>query len=249
MHSSSNAASLGAQPPGAAPPPPSGSDDPQETADTRRPRGGRAPVRGVLLEAAEAPYRFDPAARRSFYVLLRTEVGERRLWGAGLEAALQRAVSQPRIGDEVVVLPLGTKPVRLRVPAQDGHADAVGEERVLAQRRQWRIETQDHMHMLAQEAQQLRADRTPSPGTMQRDPRLTYAMAGLRLAAQYAQRLTADPRSQQQLLASIRHRIADALADGLDIHLPDRRVAMARAPILPGPGRAAEWDRHAHERP
>jgi hypothetical protein len=206
-------------------------------------------VRGVLLEAAAAPYPFDPAARRSFYVTLRTEVGKRRLWGAGLEAALQRAVSQPRIGDEVVVLPLGTKPVRLRVPAQDGHADAIGEERVLAQRRQWRIETQDHMHMLAQEAQQLRADRTPSPGTMQRDPRLTYAMAGLRLAAQYAQRLTADPRSQQQLLASIRHRIADALADGLDIHLPDRRVAMARAPILPGPGRAAEWDRHAHERP
>ncbi len=248
MHSTSNAEPLDGPPPGVPPSPPAGSD-PQGTASTRRPLGRHAPVHGVLLEAAAAPYRFDPAARRSFYVTLRTEVGERRLWGAGLEAALQRAASQPRIGDEVVVLSLGTKPVRLRVPAHDGHADAVGEERVLAQRRHWRIETQDHMHMLAQEAQQLRADRTPSPGTMQRDPRLTYAMAGLRLAAQYAQRLTADPRSQQQLLASIRHRIADALADGLDIHLPDRRVAMARAPLLPGPGRAAEWDRHAHERP
>ncbi|KPU97816.1 hypothetical protein APR48_35270 [Variovorax paradoxus] len=104
------------------------------------------------------------------------------------------------------------------------------------------------MHMLAQEAQQLRVERTLSPGSMERDPRLTYAMAGLQLAAQYVRRLTADPRSQQQLLASIRHRIADALGDGLDIHLPDKRVAMARAPSLPAPGRATEWDRHAHER-
>lgn len=248
MHSSSNAASLGAPLPGAASSPPSGSNDPQETASTRRPRGGRAPVRGVLLEAAAAPYRFDPAARRSFYVLLRTEVGERRLWGADLEAALQRAVSQPRIGDEVVVLPLGTQPVRLRVPAEDGYKDAVGEERMRAQRRRWRIETQDHTHMLAQEAQHLRVERTLSAETMRRDPRLTYAMAGLQLAAQYARRLTVDPHSQQQLLASIRHRIADALVDGLDLHLPDRRVAMAQAPVLSGPGRAAEWDRHAHER-
>lgn len=229
-------------------PQPSDVRDDKATAGTRRTSGGRTPVRGVLLAAAAAPYRFDPAARRSFYVHVRTEAGERTLWGADLEMALTRSASQPRVGDQVVVLPLGTKPVRLRLPVRDAHGDVVGDERILAQRRHWRIETPEHLQMLAYEARRLRAEEAPSPASVRRDPRLMLAMAGLQLAAQYAAHATADRHSRQQLLVAIRERIADALAEGRDLRLPERRAQIARVAQRPDPHHAIDHGPLSHDR-
>lgn len=59
-------------------------------------------------------------------------------------------------------------------------------------------------------------------------PELTTAAANLKLAEQYAQRVTSDPSSQQHLVQLIRDRIAEALAQGHAIHLPDRLPRVAR---------------------
>jgi hypothetical protein len=97
--------------------------DPPGTAEDGPARGeGRWPVRGILLAHAAAPYRFDPAQRLSYYARLRTDSGERTLWGTDLERAIVESRSGVQVGDEVVVRPRGARPVTVRflAPGLDG---------------------------------------------------------------------------------------------------------------------------------
>jgi putative DNA primase/helicase len=72
-------------------------------------------------------------------------------------------------------------------------------------------------------AMRIRSGETVSPEIRRQHPQLAAAAAGLALAEQYATRVTSDRHSQQRLVQLIRERIADALAQGHSIHLPDRR--------------------------
>ena len=180
----------------------------------------RAPVVGVLVAAAAAPYRFDPDQRMSFYVTVRTEVGDRTVWGTDLERALAESASQPRIGASIALSHQGTTAVDVRVPERNEAGDLVGEKRIVAQRARWRIETVDHMRSLQQTSDLFRNDQEMSPTSLQAQPNLAAASAGVKLAEQYAQRLTADGPSQHRLVRAIRDRLAEALAQGQDIHLP-----------------------------
>ncbi|MDR6890768.1 MULTISPECIES: LPD7 domain-containing protein [Variovorax] len=194
----------------------------------RQRTGARPPVRGILLAAAAAPYRFDPAQRMSFYVTVRTEIGDRTIWGADLERALAESASQPRIGDQVVLAPLGTRPVNVRVAARNAEGELVGEKKILAQRAWWSIETSDHLRMMEQIAMHIRGGKSLSDAPRQQHPELTTAAATLKLAEQYAERVTSDRASQQRLMQLIRDRMAEALVQGRSIHLPDRGPHPAR---------------------
>lgn len=180
-------------------------------------------IQGVLVAAAAAPYRFDPSQRMSFYVQLRTEVGERTIWGADLERALAESASRPRIGAEVVLTQHGTHPVNVRVTERNTGGEPIGERKVVAQRVRWRIETPDHLRAMARHAQQVRAGETLSDAALVRHSELKAAADCLRLAQQYAHRLTSDQGAQERLMQLIRERMADALERGQFIHLPQRR--------------------------
>lgn len=182
--------------------------------------GARAPVVGVLVAAAAAPYRFDPNQGISFYVTVRTEVGDRTVWGTDLERALAESASQPRIGASVALSHQGTTAVDVRVPERNEEGDLVGEKKIVAQRARWRIETVDHMRSLQQTSDLFRNDQEMSPTSLQAQPNLAAASAGAKLGEQYAQRVTADGPSQQRLVRAIRDRLAEALAQGQEIHLP-----------------------------
>lgn len=180
-------------------------------------------IQGMLMAAAAAPYRFDPSARMSFYVQLRTEGGDRTIWGADLERALVESASQPRIGDQVVLTQHGTHPVNVRVATHNEHGEMVGEKKVVAQRTRWSIETPDHLRAIERSAQQVRSGELQADAIPAEHPELHAAARCLRLAEQYARRLTSDQGGQQRLMELIRERMADALAQGRSIHLPDRR--------------------------
>lgn len=186
--------------------------------------GPRPPVRGMLVAAAAAPYQFDPAQRMSFYVTVRTEVGERSVWGADLERALAESASRPGIGDQVVLTQHGSHSVHLRVPARNSDGDLVGEKKIVGQRARWSIETPDHLRALEQRAELVRTGGFLSDAALAQQPELVTAAACVQLAEQYARRVTADKASQQRLVQLIRERMADALAQGHSIHLPDRRM-------------------------
>lgn len=195
----------------------------EEPHDRRFERGGpRPPVRGMLVAAAAAPYQFDPAQRMSFYVMVRAETGARTIWGTDLERALAESASQPRIGDQVVLTQRGTRPVNVRVAARNAEGELVGEKKIVAQRARWSIETSDHLRAMEHHAMRIRTGELLSDAARGQHPELTTAAADLKLAEQYAQRVTSDPSSQQRLVQLIRDRIAEALAQGRSIHLPDR---------------------------
>jgi hypothetical protein len=208
--------------------------------------GPRPPVTGMLVAAAAAPYQFDPAQRMSFYVTVRTEVGDRTIWGADLERALAESASQPRIGDEVVLTQRGTRPVNVRVPARNAEGELVGEKKIVAQRARWAIETSDHLHEMERRAGLVRTGELLSGAALAQHPELATVAAGLKLAEQYARRVTADQPSQQRLVELIRERMAEALARGQEIHLPDRRTPPSRIQVRQRTGRGRE--ELSHER-
>lgn len=189
--------------------------------------GPRPPVKGMFMAAAAAPYQFDPTQRMSFYVMVRTEIGDRTIWGADLERALAESASQPRIGNQVVLMRHGTHPVHVRVPARDAEGELVGEKKIIAQRTRWSVETPNHLHVMERRAEHVRTRELPTDAALDHDPELTMAAASLKLAEQYAQRLTTDQVSHQRLVQLIRERMADALGQGHLIHLPSRRMRPA----------------------
>ncbi|VTY36588.1 Uncharacterised protein [Xylophilus ampelinus] len=196
------------------------------TDDALRParNGARTPIVGVLVAAAAAPYRFDPQERLSFYVMVRTEVGDRTVWGTDLERALAESASQPRVGASVVLTHQGTTAVDVRVPQRDEAGDLVGEKKIVAQRARWGIETVEHMRTLQQAAGMIRDGEPVAQEHLAAQPNLAAAAAGVRLAEQYAERTTTDGASRQRLVQAIRERLAEAVAQGRDIHLPVDRV-------------------------
>jgi len=218
----------------------------EEPQDRRFERGGRPPVRGMLLAAAAAPYRFDPAQRMSFYVTLRAETGERTVWGTDLERAFAESASQPRIGDQVVLTRLGTRPVHVRMAARNAEGELVGEKKIVAQRARWSIETSDHLRAMEHHAMRIRTGESVSDAAQGRHPELATAAADLKLAEQYAQRVTSDRSSQLRLVQLIRERMAEAVAQGRSIHLPDRLPRPARIPARQRAARGRE--ELSHER-
>ncbi|MEJ8815252.1 LPD7 domain-containing protein [Variovorax ureilyticus] len=222
-----------------------------EQSDGDRPPGSRAvragprpPVKGVLVAAAAAPYKFDSAQRMSFYVMVRTEVGERTIWGADLERALAESASQPRLGEQIVLTQHGTNPVNVRVPTRNDAGELTGEKRILAQRARWSIETSGHMHDLQRQARLLRNGEVFAEDALDRHPGLATAAASLKLAEQYAQRVTADEPSQERLLQAIRERLAAAVEQGRAVHLPDRRLRPDHRPVRQRGGRSREEPNH-----
>jgi hypothetical protein len=208
--------------------PPAEADSPQERGDKRASRslrdGPRPPTRGMLVAAAAAPYKFDPEQRMSFYVTVRTEVGDRTIWGADLERALAESTSQPRIGDQVVLTQLGANPVNVRVPTRNDAGELTGEKKIVAQRARWRIETIEHERDLQKQARLLRNGEMLATASLDTHPTLATAAAGLKLAEQYARRVTADEPSQERLVEAIRDRMAVAVEQGRAIHLPERKT-------------------------
>ena len=210
--------------------------------------GPRPPVRGILVAAAAAPYQFDPAQRMSFYLVVRTEVGDRTIWGTDLERALAESASQPRIGDPVVLTQHGTRPVKVRVPARNAEGELVGEKNIVAQRARWSVETPDHHQTMERRAELVRNGDVVSEVAWGRHPELAMAAAGLKLAEQYARHVTTDPASQQRLVQLIRERMALALEQGRSIHLPDRRMRPAPVPVKARRRPAREPEEMSHER-
>lgn len=198
------------------------SDMPQDTRPLRD--GSRPPIKGMLVAAAAAPYQFDPTQRMSFYATVRTETGDRTIWGADLERALAESASTPRLGDRVVLTQHGTRPVNVRMGTRNAESELGGARKIVAQRARWSIETQDPLRPMEHRAPRLRAgDRLDDEALGWHSAQVTAA-ANLKLAEQYARRVTGDQASQQRVVQLIRERMADALKHGRAIHLPGRRV-------------------------
>ncbi|MDM0030399.1 LPD7 domain-containing protein [Variovorax saccharolyticus] len=186
--------------------------------------GLRPPVIGELLAHSAAPYHFDPGERMSYYARVRTSAGERTFWGADLERALAESRSGVQVGDAVTLRQRGARPVTVRVAQRNEAGELVGETRKTAQRMGWSIEKTAFVEALGRKAEVLRqGDMAPS-ALLAQYPDLAGALLGLRLAQQFARRLTPRADDQQRVVEAIRHRLADALERGERIAVPTPRA-------------------------
>lgn len=186
--------------------------------------GQRRPSRGVLLAHAAAPYHFDPMQRMSYYVRLQTEVGERTLWGSDLERAIAESRSGATVGDEVVVSQRGARSVTVRVPDRNKEGELVGDKKLIAQRMTWSIERVQYIDSLGHKAALFRDGATKTAAALSQYPELIGAVAGMKLAEQFAQRLTPHADDQTRIVQAIRSGLANAIAQGQHIHLPPRQA-------------------------
>lgn len=93
----------------------------------------RKVIQGELLEHGPAPYQNKPANGASYFVTLKTETGNRTVWGTALEEVMQNEHLKP--GENIKLQDHGTVPVVIQVQGPDGNStpkDAV--------RRQWSAE-------------------------------------------------------------------------------------------------------------
>ncbi|MBT2337125.1 hypothetical protein J7E49_24895 [Variovorax paradoxus] len=229
-----------------APGPHADSDSPEVQRGSRSLREGpRPPVGGALLAAAAAPYRFDPMQRTSYYVTLRTELGERTIWGADLERALAESRSRPRIGDTVVLTQHGTRRVSVRLPARNAEGELIGQKTIAAQRARWSVETPAYLQTLQHKAVLVRSGEPLSGATLAQYPDLAAAAAGLKLAQQYVQRVAPDAASRTRLLQAIRDKMTEALEQGRPIRMPQRRMEASSPPVRHRVGPTPEELGHA----
>ena len=182
----------------------------------------RHPTVGVLLAHAAAPYQFDPAQRMSYYVRIQTEVGERTLWGTDLERAIAESRSAAQVGDEVVLAQRGARAVTVRVPARNAEGELVGDKKLVAQRMTWSVEKVHYLEALERKANIFRTGEVSPVDVLAQFPDLTGAVVGMKLAEQFAQRLTSDAADQARVVEAIRTGLANAIAQGQQIKLPAR---------------------------
>jgi hypothetical protein len=216
-------------------------------ADRRAPRDGlRPPTTGVLLAHAAAPYQFDPMQRMSYYARVRTEVGERTLWGADLERALAESRSGAQIGDDVVLSQRGARPVTVRVPDRNEAGDLVGKKKIVTQRMGWTVEKVQYLEALNRKADIVRSGQMAASAVLTQHPDLAGVVVGLKLAEQFAQRLTPRPDDQARVVQAIRDHLANAVAQGERIRVPAQR--MRPSPVHHRARAAPNIDDPAHTR-
>jgi len=101
--------------------------------DVAKPVSDRKVIQGELLDHGAARYQNKPDKEPSYFVTVKTDAGNRTLWGAGLADAMQQV--QLKQGERVRIEDKGTVPVTLQLPQADG---SVVEKP--GYRREWTVE-------------------------------------------------------------------------------------------------------------
>jgi len=186
-------------------------------------------VFGRLLEAGEAPYRFEPHAQRSPYVRLATEAGERVLWGVDFPRALAEASTRPQPGDAVGVQYLGKRTVTVSVPVKAEDGSLQGHRQVERQRNTWLVEKRAYFEAREQRAAALRDATTPKATLAAAHPELAAAIAWVHLAERLARRDIAEAADRERFVAMVREGLAQAIGRSQAVTPPKLRV-QAREP-------------------
>jgi hypothetical protein len=87
-------------------------------------------IQGELVAHGAAPYKHQEGKQASYFVTLKTDAGERTVWGVGLEPAME--ARDLKAGDQVRLQDHGTQPVVVQEVAEDG---SIHEK--TARRREW----------------------------------------------------------------------------------------------------------------
>jgi hypothetical protein len=192
---------------------------------------------GRLLDHGKDTYLHDPDSEPSYFVRLGTSGGYREIWGKDLERAVAKSLTQPEIGDEVVLQRTGRDTVTVKRVERDAQGQLVPKE-VGAYRNRWVLEKREFFEQRAAAAQIVRDEAIGPQEAVRKHPELAGTYLNLRAAELAAQRVR-DPQDRQQFVAQVRGALADGIERGeplQPVRLRERRaptIELSRPPLTP----------------
>jgi hypothetical protein len=173
---------------------------------------GRERIAGKLLDHGPDNYLHDPNQEGSYFVRLGVPGGYREVWGKDIGRAISKSLTQPQIGDEVILQRTGRDPVTVKrdVRGEDGR---VTPRDVAVFRSRWVIEKQDFLQARAEAAQLVRDETIGAREAVRRHPELAGTYLNLR-AAELSSRALRDPEDQRRFVTQVRGALADGVERG-----------------------------------
>lgn len=192
-------------------------------------------IRGTLLEHGKDFYRHDPNEAPSYFVRLQTATGKREIWGKDIERAVTKSLSQPKVGDPVVLQRAGREAVTVKRRETNEHGE-LREREVGTFRNRWVLETQEFFEKRAKAARVLRDPSISVRDATQAHPELAGTYVGLR-AAELASARLGDPEDRRRFVAQVRRALAEDIERGEPL-LPVRLRVGARQVAFDRPEQA-----------
>jgi hypothetical protein len=198
----------------------------------------RERIAGKLLDYGRDAYRHDPNEEPSYFVRLQTRDGPREIWGKDIERAVAKSLTQPKVGDEVVLQRTGRDAVTVKRQERDADGQLQPKD-VSVFRNRWMIEKQEFFEQRAATAKTLRDEAIGPREAVRTHPELTGTYLNLR-AAELASRTLSDPQDRRRFVAQVRRALADDIERGeplQPVRLRERiatRTVKDRGPLTPG---------------
>jgi hypothetical protein len=180
-------------------------------------------VLGVLLKHGRAPYGFQRGGEPSYFVTVKTERGERTLWGRGLERAIFESRTQPQLGEAVGVRENGIRPMTVVMRERNRQGEVVSVNRVDTPRGHWVIERRDWFDERVAAADALRDARMSRREAIRNHPELLGAYWALESAGKVAEARIRNPESRERFVQLVRETLAHAIERGEPIADPRTR--------------------------
>ncbi len=185
----------------------------------------RERIVGKLLDHGRDAYRHDPNEESSYFVRLKTRDGTREIWGKDIERAVVKSLTQPQVGDQVILQRTGRDAVTVK-RQERGSDGQLTEKNVDVFRNRWVLEKQEFFEQRAAAAQVVRNESIAARDAVRQHPELTGTYLNLR-AAELASRALRDPEDQRRFLAQVRGALAEDVERGeplQPVRLRDRIV-------------------------
>lgn len=116
---------------------------------------------GIMLAHGASPYQHDPAEKMSYFVKLRTETGERTIWGKDLDRAVGESKLNP--GDAVRLEFKGNQPVTVEALTRDDKGKVIGSETINTHRNTWEAHKGDREKVITAIAAKVMESKVKDP--------------------------------------------------------------------------------------
>jgi hypothetical protein len=194
----------------------------------------RERIAGKLLDHGRDAYRHDPNEDPSYFVRLQTRDGTREIWGKDIERALAKSLTQPQVGDQVLLQRTGRDAVTVKRQERSSGGQ-LREKDVDVFRNSWVVEKQEFFEQRATAAEVVRNESVGARDAVRQHPELAGTYLNLR-AAELASRALRDPQDQRRFVAQVRSALTGDIERGeplQPVRLRERAAARAAKDRVP----------------
>jgi hypothetical protein len=175
--------------------------------------GRSSAIVGRLLDHGRDTYHFDPHEEISYFMRVQTPHGKRTYWGKDLQRAMDQSLTQPQIGEEIVLKMTGRDNVTVKRRERDSNGTLLKESDLDTHRNRWVIEKREFFEAREAAAAMLRDPQIEPKRAVQSHPQLAGSYLNLH-AAEIAAKTLRDPEDQKKFVTLVRTALADAIERG-----------------------------------